>query len=188
MPLTAKQEAFAAMCAKGRPASDAYRAAYGAARMAPASVHVAACRLLKNTKVALRVEELRKGAALAVRLEVEDVFRQLASVLRSDPARLFDEAGQLLPVHQIDDATRAAISSIEIDPETNLPTKVKFWSKTEAIDKAMRYLGLFDRDNRQQKGPNLAIQINLIGAPPPQPADRAVKVQATLVEPKGAPV
>jgi hypothetical protein len=29
------------------------------------------------------------------------------------------------------------------------PSKIKFWNKLDAIDKAMKHLGLFERDNAQ---------------------------------------
>ena len=34
-----------------------------------------------------------------------------------------------------------------------------------AADKAMRYLGMYERDNRQ-RAPSLAIQVNVEGPPP----------------------
>lgn len=188
MPLTTKQEAFAAACAKGSTGADAYRVAYAVKKMAQKTVHEQASRLLSDRDVAARVAELRQGAVQAVRLEVEDVFRQLASVLKSDPARLFDAAGRLLPIHKIDDATRAAIASIEVTElkakgkVVSRTSKIKFWNKNEAIDKAMKHLGLFERDNRQKQD-NLAIQINLVG---PDPAASrttgGVVVQANLVD------
>ena len=157
MPLTAKQTAFAAACAKGQTGSDAYRVAYEAKKMAPKTVHEQASRLLANRKVTARIAELREGAVKAVRLDVEDVFRQLASVLRSDPARLFDVDGRILPIHQIDDATRAAIASIEVDEvhangkAVGHVRKIRFWDKNAALAKAMKHLGLFERDNAQQR-------------------------------------
>jgi len=69
MVLTAKQEAFAAACAKGETASIAYREAYDASNMSAAALHVAACRLSRNPKVALRVDELCKPAVKAAHLE-----------------------------------------------------------------------------------------------------------------------
>ena len=80
--------------------------------------------------------------------------------------RLFRPDGSLIPVHELDDITAAAISSIELDDEGR-PKKIRLWSKTDAIDKAMRHLGLFEKGNRQQ-GKNLAIQVNLLGAPAPR--------------------
>jgi phage terminase small subunit len=164
MALTAKQEAFAVALAKGSNASDAYRAVYSAGRMTAKSINEEACHLVANPKVASRVAELREPAMKAARLEIEDTLRQLACVLRSDARRLFRPDGSLIPVHELDDATAAAISSIELDEEGR-PKKIRLWSKIDAIEKAMRHLGLFERDNGQ-KAPNLALQINLVQAPP----------------------
>ena len=47
----------------------------------------------------------------------------------------------------------------------------------------MKHLGLFERDNRQ-RADNLAIQINLVGAPTPEAAQE-VEVRANLVKPNG---
>jgi hypothetical protein len=52
--------------------------------------------------------------------------------------------------------------------------KIKFWDKNAALDKAMRHLGLFENDNRQL-GQNLAIQVNLVGAPEPKTAEAQAK-------------
>jgi phage terminase small subunit len=172
MALTAKQEAFAHAVAKGENASDAYRAAYDAKNMSAAAIHVAACRLLKDPKIVLRVEELRAPAVKTTRLEIEEILCQLACVLRSDARRLFRPDGTLIPVRELDDATAAAISSIDLD-EKGRPKKIRLWSKTDAIDKAMRHLGLFERDNGQRM-PNLAIQVNLVG-PEPKPVEAQAK-------------
>jgi len=168
MALTAKQEGFAVACAKGSNASHAYRAIYSTGRMSAKSINEEASHLLANPKVASRVAELRAPAMKAARLEIEEILCQLACVLRSDARRLFRPDGSLIPVHELDDATAAAISSIELDEEGR-PKKIRLWSKTDAIDKAMRHLGLFERDNGQRM-PNLAIQVNLVG-PEPKPAD-----------------
>jgi phage terminase small subunit len=159
MVLTAKQETFAVAVAKGSNASDAYRGAYSTGRMSAKSINEEASHLLAHPKVASRVAELRAPAMKAARLEIEETLRQLACVLRSDARRLFRPDGSLIPVHELDDATAAAISSIDLDDQGR-PKKIRLWSKTDAIDKAMRHLGLYERDNRAAE--NLAIQINLV--------------------------
>ena len=179
IPLTAKQEAFAVAVAKGSNASDAYRAVYSAGRMTAKSINEEASHLLANPKVASRVAELRAPAMKAARLEIEETLRQLAYVLRSDARRLFRPDGSLIPVHELDAETAAAIASVEVREEfegqgenrrlVGYTRKVKFWDKNAALEKAMRHLGAFERDNRQL-GQNLAIQVNLIG-PESKPGD-----------------
>ena len=62
-------------------------------------------------------------------------------------------------MHKLPPDLRATIASIEFDPETGAVKKLRFWDKNAALDKAMRHLALFDRDNSQRM-PNLAIQVN----------------------------
>ena len=57
--LTPKQEAFAQAVAGGRNQADAYRIAYDAERMAPATVWNNAYVLAKHNEVAARVQQLR---------------------------------------------------------------------------------------------------------------------------------
>ncbi len=62
MTLTPKQEAFANAYLETGNASAAYRHAYDADAMKETAIHVNASKLLKNTKVALRLAELQKRA------------------------------------------------------------------------------------------------------------------------------
>jgi phage terminase small subunit len=57
--LTAKQELFAQCIADGMGQADAYRTAYDAKTASDSSIYVQASNLMKNSKVALRVDELR---------------------------------------------------------------------------------------------------------------------------------
>jgi len=124
--------------------------------------HSTGYTLLKKARESgLLAEEARKVIE-KTELTTEGVLRQIARILHADPARLFDEHGNPIPIHLLDEETRTAIASFEYD-DYGRP-KVKFWSKVEAANIAMKHLGLFERDNRR-RGDNLAIQINLVGAP-----------------------
>jgi hypothetical protein len=48
---------------------------------------------------------------------------------------------------------------------TGRTTKLRFVDKLVAIDRAMRHLGLFERDNRQWES-SITIQVGLVAAPP----------------------
>ncbi len=61
MTLTAKQEAFCQAIASGMNQSDAYRSAYSAGKMKSESVNVNASKLCADTKVALRIAELKQS-------------------------------------------------------------------------------------------------------------------------------
>lgn len=61
--LSAKQEAFAQCIASGDDQATAYRTAYDASGMKDASIYIEASKLIKNPKVALRVDELKAEVA-----------------------------------------------------------------------------------------------------------------------------
>jgi hypothetical protein len=128
----------------------------------PRSAHSTGYNLLKKARESgLLAEEARKVIE-KIELTTEGVLRQVARILHADPARLFDEHGNPIPIHLLDEETRATIASFEYD-DYGRP-KVKFWSKVEAANIAMKHLGLFEQHNRR-RAQNLAVQINVVGAP-----------------------
>ena len=63
MKLTAQQEQFAQAIADGMTQADAYRASYKAGKMTDEAIYVNASKLASDTKVALRLKELRDALA-----------------------------------------------------------------------------------------------------------------------------
>lgn len=62
MSLTSKQEAFARLVAEGSSQADAYRQAFES-KAKPEAVHVNASKLMADTKVSLRVQQLKEDLA-----------------------------------------------------------------------------------------------------------------------------
>lgn len=58
--LTAKQEAFVKNIIDGMSQADAYRSAYASKRMSDKTIHEAASRLMKDSKITARLTELRE--------------------------------------------------------------------------------------------------------------------------------
>jgi phage terminase small subunit len=178
MRRTPKQEAFALAYIELQNGSAAYRAAYNTASMSPKTVHEAASRLLKNSKVAARVEELKAPAIVAAALSLERTLLEIARVAYADPRRFYRADGTLKDPVEWDDDMTAAVAQVEIDELTDQvstdgttttvrrtrPTKLKFWDKNAALEKAMRHLGLYERDNAR-RSENLSLQVVLVGAP-----------------------
>lgn len=94
--LTPKQLAFCQKVLGGLNLSDAYRAAYSAANMLPATVNRAATELADNPKVAAMLADLRGGVSAAV---VKTAAHTLDAAMK--------EAGSLL----VDAQTRGQISA-----------------------------------------------------------------------------
>lgn len=80
------------------------------------------------------------------------VLFELARIALADPRKIVDATGKLLPLHKLDPDTAAAISSVEHDLRTG-SIRYKFWDKNTALEKCMRHMGLFEKDNRQKTDP-----------------------------------
>ena len=87
--LTFKQEAFILAYIETGNASEAYRRAYDAKKMSAQAIHVNACRLLKNPKVALRIAEFHERAEVETLLTLEQHMEELKTL-----REMAKEAGQ----------------------------------------------------------------------------------------------
>jgi Terminase small subunit len=125
--LTQKQELFCLAFIQTGNASEAYRRAYAASRMAGKTVHECASRVLADRKVSARVAELRAEAAERAKVSASEVVASLARDIRFDPARLFHQNGRPKQLHELDAATRLALR-VEVDVEG----KIKYRSPDKA--------------------------------------------------------
>ncbi len=78
--LTPKQEKFCLAYLETGNASEAYRRAYDAVRMKPATVNRKAFELLENGKVTAHLDDLRRPAVEAAQVTLEDHLHQLAAL------------------------------------------------------------------------------------------------------------
>jgi Terminase small subunit len=123
----------------------------------------AAYRLLTELTASGELGAVAQQRAEAAELDTVRTLRELARIAYADIGKLFDADGVLIPIAELDEDTRAIIASIELGSDGK-PKKIKLWSKIEALDKAMRHAGLYERDNDQCR-PNLALQVNLVDCP-----------------------
>ncbi len=75
--LTSKQESFCHAIVSGMSQADAYRAAYAASNMLPATVQNKAHVLAKNGEIAARVAALRKPAVEAAQITLKSHLKRL---------------------------------------------------------------------------------------------------------------
>lgn len=121
---------------------------------------VVAARLLGDARVSALIEELTEKHSAAADLTIERTLREVARLAYFDPRKLYDDEGNMKQPHEWDDATAAAIGSIEVLEEfegsgedrrmSGYTKKVKPWDKNAALEKAMKHLGLYEKDNAQQ--------------------------------------
>lgn len=88
MKLTIKQDAFVMAYLETGNASEAYRRAYDCSRMLPATVGNNASKLLKNTAIATRVDELRERSVGAATLDRAGVLALITEIATADASEL----------------------------------------------------------------------------------------------------
>lgn len=127
-------------------------------------VAVAVRQIRKRPIVAARIAELRATLNEKAMLSKVDVLNELAKIAMFDIRNLYDDDGELIPLHELDDATAACITGIEAQrlntPTTEDPTKttlltakVKLADKRAALVDIGKALGMFT-DKVEHSGPN----------------------------------
>lgn len=127
--------------------------------MKPETVNRMAFDLTQNRKIAARIAELRAIAADKACVSAARVLEEVARIGLFDPADIFDADGKLLPIHKMPPKARAAISYIEVE-EIGIQgvvigslKKIKICDKNSSLEKLMKHLGMFEKDNKQKSDP-----------------------------------
>ncbi len=90
------------------------------------------------------------------------VLKEIAKLAFGDVRKIFNEQGQLLPVHQLPDEVAASIAAIEVvtskvpggEPaDVQHTAKIKFWDKRGSLELLGKHLKLFT-DRQEVTGPN----------------------------------
>lgn len=155
-------------------ASQAYREVYP---NAGAAAHVQAAALMKKPHVQEMIAK-RRNASLAVAQDATDmdlieVLKELKALVQSDIRELYDEHGAMKPIKEWPDSLARAVSGVESaeigqdGAAIGSVKKVKFWDKNAAIEKAMKHLGAFAKDNEQKTAP-LPPVFNIVGVMAPE--------------------
>lgn len=130
-----------------------------AAGFARKSAGVTASQLLKDPKVSAAIQKRREALGARVGLSVERTLREVARIAYFDPRKLYDKRGELKPITELDDDTAAVIAGVDHVEEytgrgderelTGYTKKLKLADKNAALEKAMKHLGLYEKDNSQ---------------------------------------
>ena len=151
--LTPKQERFVLEYLKDLNATAAYkRAGYEATGN---SAEVNASRLLRHAQVEAEIARRTKKVAEKHELSAELVIRSIVQELTFDPAKLYGPDGKLLPITDLPEDVRMALTAVEFEQAGSLDApvyvrKVKWAQRHQAREQAMKHLGLFERDNQQR--------------------------------------
>lgn len=89
--LTAKQEAFVKNIIDGMSQADAYRSAYPNQRMSDKTIQETASRLMKNSKIIARLEELRKELIKPTIMSAQERLEFLTKVINGEKGEIVTE-------------------------------------------------------------------------------------------------
>jgi phage terminase small subunit len=140
--LTPKQRRFVEEYVKDLNAAAAYRrAGYVAGSNESAAANAA--RLIAKDNIKVAVEIRLAEVTRRLKASAEDVWEEWTRIGRSDPRKLFDAHGALLPIHQWPDDMAAAVASVEVFEEhvgqgasrrlKGHTKKLKLWDKNTAL-------------------------------------------------------
>jgi len=148
--LTPKRRLFADEYLKDLNATAAFRrAGYKATTDKAAAAE--ASRIKADPAVAAYIAERMQAREDRTEIHQDRVLKELARIAFFDPRKLFDEAGNLLPVGELDEDTAAVLAAIDVtelpsgeDAIQTLTKKLKLVDKKGALELTMRHLGMFN--------------------------------------------
>lgn len=120
--------------------------------------------LLKKPEVSQYIQALRLEQQKRTGIESDAVVRETAKLAFSDVRGLFNEEGTLLPPSEWPDELAGAIAGIDVvetstgkgnETTFDYVKKIKLWDKNSALEKLMKHLGAYEKDNIQ-RNPMLA--------------------------------
>jgi len=159
--LTLKQENFCLAYIETGNASEAYRRAFNTERMKPETVNRNAKAMIDDSKIATRLVALKKPVIEKTQLTLERVLLENMNVAFFDIRTILDNDGAIKPISEWPPEAGAAISSIEVLEQyegsgkdrvfVGYLKKVKLVEKGGALDRLMKHLGAYEKDNKQKE-------------------------------------
>lgn len=148
--ITPREMAFVTHYVGGVPAGRAYeRAGFKAVGDV---ADAAAARLMTRVRVLQAIETARAGAFDRAGVSADRVIGGLAAIAFGDVRKLFDAAGRLIRVGELDSKTAAAVASIEViddaggkDREPTVTSRIKLADRIRALELLGRHLSLFEK-------------------------------------------
>ena len=121
----------------------------------PSAARSRGSNTLKHPAVAAEIKRRYLALSSKMELTTERTLLEIARLAYADPRKLFAADGNLKPIHELGDDEAACVSSLEVEEITLLGAavgkvkKIKTWDKNAALDKAMKYHGLYEKDNQR---------------------------------------
>ena len=131
-------------------------------------------QLLADRNVSTAITERTEAIEKITGLDQERTLREVARVAYSDIRKVFRHDGTMVPIAEMDDDTAAIVGSVETLEEfsgtgedrevSGYTKKIKLWDKNAALEKAMKFHGLYEKDNSQTAS-NITVEVVVVAAP-----------------------
>lgn len=115
--------------------------------------HVQGAQLLSNPKVAAKIQELMDARTKRTQITADSILEELNSLATLDMGKCYDASGTILPIHEMPEEVRKAISGIEVNElfdsaggdkmVIGFTKKLKFWDKPKCLEMLGRHKKLF---------------------------------------------
>jgi phage terminase small subunit len=145
-----------AYIANGGNATEAAKAAGYSAKTAKQQ----GSRLLTNVDISASVAKRRAHLVEKMELTTERTLLEIARLAYVDPRKFFHADGTPKEITELDDDTAAALAGMEVTEEwegtgadkkiVGVTKKYKLTDKNAALEKAMKHLGQYEKDNAQK--------------------------------------
>lgn len=154
--LTPKQQRFIAEYRKDLNATQAaIRAGYSAK-----TAYSIGEELLRKPEIAAAVAEKTQAQLEKADLTAERVLEEIRRLSFSDLRDLFDEAGNLRPIHTLTKEQSACIASLEVvkknltagDGQMDTVVKLKVWDKTKSLEMLAKHFALLTEQVKHSGG------------------------------------
>jgi phage terminase small subunit len=157
-----------------RNQTEAYMAAYPSVKRSTAMAN--SYKLLSNAQIKAYVEKIERQRLERTNITAERVLKEYAKCAFVNMDDMLDEHGRLKPKSELERADLAAVASITVketyigggkedgaEPDQVVTTNIKLL-KQHSLDALSKYLGLFEKDNKQ-KEPKVQFEMNFGPSP-----------------------
>lgn len=115
------------------------------------------CEYFNHPYTKAYLQEKTDAVASEADITQERVLKEVARIGLFDARKLFDSRGNPLPITELDDDVAAAIAGIKVrelpigdDGQMATITEYKIADKNSALEKLMKFLGAYEKDNTQK--------------------------------------
>jgi len=158
--LTSRERAFCHAYMQYHSYSEAYKRVYDASGMQRHVMYRKSYLLSNRQIIKDEIERLKQESIERNRITIDELVVDLANMVRFDPAEMYKEDGSLKSIHDMPKSVRQMISSIDVRTlnanigNEKIPygeiKKVNLMNKLDAIEKLMKHLGGYEKDNKQK--------------------------------------